>query len=426
MYGSIGYFLTKRKSDLQMEEMVMPIVFVHGVNNRKSPSYHAQVAVTRSFLQQRLDGAELNGKTLRGLTEPNKLLFPYWGDLGTSFAWDMASLPRGPLQALGGVAEASLRAVAATLKDGSRSDLGQEPLITMAKQDFGLAVEVLASLMIEDTPAGKESEVARFVIVIQNYAVTETVPTWLNNLATDEQFIEQLQLAVDEQSSIQAQGLGDMFNAVARAAWKLKECVKGLVGKAVDATGDFASSKLLGWVREPLNENLGCFFGDVFHYFDGRGDKDNVGAIPARILQDIDAAAIDAEAGSEPLIIIGHSMGGVITFDLLSHYRPNLEVDLFVSVGSQVAHFEEIKLYHVSDKAIKPPAKAPKPNNIRHWINIFDTVDVFSYACKDVFDFNNMDVDAEYDTKTYVVKSHSEYFKQARFYDRLRVRIDGL
>ena len=30
--------------------------------------------------------------------------------------------------------------------------------------------------------------------------------------------------------------------------------------------------------------------------------------------------------------------------DLLSHYRPDINVDLFVSVGSQVAHFEELKV----------------------------------------------------------------------------------
>ena len=402
----------------------MPIVFVHGVNNRKSPSYDAQVAVTKNFLQQRLNGVVLNGKKLQDLTQSNKIFFPYWGDLGTSFAWDMASLPRGHIQTLGGAAEASLKAVAATLKDGSKSGLGEEPLLAMAKQDFGLAVEVLTSLLVEDTARGKEDEVARFVVAIQNYAMVETTPRWLTNLSTDEQFIGSLKIAVDEDSNIQAQGLGDMFNAVAIAAKKLKDCVKGLAGKVVDATGDFASSKLLGWVREPLNENLGCFFGDVFHYFDGRGDQENVGAIPGRILQDIDAAAANSKVENEPLIIIGHSMGGVITFDLLSHYRPELNVDLFVSVGSQVAHFEEIKLYHVSDKAYKSPAKAPTPTNIRHWINIFDTVDVFSYACSEVFD--RVDVDAEYDTRTYVVKSHSEYFKQARFYDRLRARIDSL
>jgi hypothetical protein len=397
----------------------MPIVFVHGVNTRKGPGYDAQLAVTKNFLGQYLKGATINGKQLQKVDD---IRFPYWGDLGTSFAWNMASLPRRDLQALGGVADADLRAIAATLKDASKSTLGDEPLITIAKQDFTLAVEVLASLSLEDPPSGKEAEVARFAVAIQTYARNEPAPAWLSTITTDEQFIGSLKLAVDADNTIQAQGLGDAFNAIAKAARKLKDSVKGLTGKAADNVGDFASSKLLGWAREPLNETLGRFFGDIFIYFDGRGDKSKPGEISRLILEDFDAAA--AAADNEPLIVIGHSLGGVITFDLLSHYRPDINVDLFVSVGSQVAHFEEIKLYRSSDKTIKLGAKAPTPPNISHWINVFDKVDVFSYACSDVFD--RVDVDAEYDTKTYVVKSHGEYFKQARFYERLRERIDQL
>lgn len=397
----------------------MPIVFVHGVNTRKGRAYNAQVEVTKTFLQEHLSGATINDKTLTSL---DKIHFPYWGDLGTKFAWNMASLPRGDLQALGGPVQPEIRAVAATLKDSSKSALGDEPLLEIAKQDFTLAVEVLASLLLANPPEGKASDVAQFAIDIQKYASSEPKPTWLANLTTDDQFTGSLKLAVESDSTIQAQGLGNMFNAVTEATQRLKESIKGLAGKAADSAGDFASSKLLGWAREPLNENLGCFFGDVFIYFDGRGNKLNPGSIPQRILQEIDTAS--AEAGDEPLVVIGHSLGGVISFDLLSHYRKNLNVDLFVSVGSQVAHFEEIKLYHISDETIGVGAKAPTPENITHWINIFDKVDFFSYACTDIFD--RVDVDAEYDTKTYVVKSHSEYFKQARFYERLRARIDQL
>src|SRR5204863_1948564 len=91
-----------------------------------------------------------------------------------------------------------------------------------------------------------------------------------------------------------------------------------------------------------------------------------------------------AAAPDEPFVIIGHSLGGVITFDLLSHYRPELEVDLFVSVGSQVAHFEELKLFKASDKSIGTPKRATTPANIKRWINIYDEVDIFSYAAERV------------------------------------------
>jgi pimeloyl-ACP methyl ester carboxylesterase len=210
------------------------------------------------------------------------------------------------------------------------------------------------------------------------------------------------------------------LNTVQIAARKLKKAVLFVPSVVGDRVGDFFSSKLLERCRKPLNDLLGKFVGDGFVYFEGRGDKNSPGPIPSRILTEIDAAV--ANVNGEPLILIGHSLGGVILFDLLSHYRPDLQVDLFVSVGSQVAQMEELKLFHTSDKnIIGPDGRAKTPQNIKHWINIFDRVDIFSYACDRVFD--RVDVDAEYDTKTHVVGSHTEYFKQSRFYQHLKDRV---
>ena len=122
-------------------------------------------------------------------------------------------------------------------------------------------------------------------------------------------------------------------------------------------------------------------------------------------------------------MIIGHSLGGVITFDLLSHFRPNLQVDLLITVGSQVSHFEEMKRFKASDPNVGPPQKAVPPQNVIHWINVFDEVDMFAYACDKVFDRVH---DFGYDTQTYSTKAHSAYFDQDRFYSRLRTRIDAL
>jgi hypothetical protein len=93
-------------------------------------------------------------------------------------------------------------------------------------------------------------------------------------------------------------------------------------------------------------------------------------------------------------------------------------------VGSQVPHFEELKLFRSSDKGIPGPVEklAKTPANIRRWINVFDVVDIFSYSARRIFD--RVD-DFGYDTKTYTVKAHGAYFEQDRFYERLRHRIDN-
>src|SRR5262249_11315514 len=145
------------------------------------------------------------------------------------------------------------------------------------------------------------------------------------------------------------QRLGGLESGLlAKARMRLKEAVMRMAERTLDRTGHFASTRLLAWAREPLNETLTRFFGDIFVYFDRRGNRQKPGCIPAIVLDAIQKAKANLPA-NEPLIIIGHSLGGVITFDLLSHFRPDLEVDLFVSVESQVALFEEMKLYKESD-----------------------------------------------------------------------------
>lgn len=398
----------------------MPVVFVHGVNTRTGPEYDAGLLVKKSFLSRCLQGATIDQKTF-GPT-PN-IAFPYWGDLATSFAWNMASLPRGDMQALSVEGDADVRVLLAVVRDALPGQMSEEPLVALAKRDFPTAVETISALALEHAPAGLEAQVAAFVVGAQAFAAANPQPAWLAATTTDLQLLGNLKQAMTGAPGVQAQGMDDVLNALSIIAVKIKDTGKKMIGTAVDRAGDFASTKLLGWTRDSLNALLGRFFGDVFIYFDGRGDKDDPGPIPKRILASVDQVVAAAPAG-EPLIIVGHSLGGVISFDLLGHFRPGLAVDLFVSVGSQVAHFEEMKLYRTSDKAVKMPQKAHTPSNIKHWINVYDEVDVFAYSSKGVFD--RVDVDARYDTRTYVIKAHGAYFEQARFYERLRTRIDQL
>jgi hypothetical protein len=398
----------------------MPVIFVHGVNTRTGPEYDAGVRVKTAFLRKCLEGATINGKAFGSI---KTVLFPYWGDLATTFAWNMASLPRGDMQALGVPADAVFRVLLAHVRDALPGGIADEPLVALAKRNFGNAVEIVSAMALDHTPLGMEADVAWFVVAAQAYAAANPHPAWLANTATDLQFLGNLGLAVRAQPNVQTQGLDNVVNALSAAATNLKNAAMGVIGTALDKTGNFASTKLLGWTRDSLNGVLGRFFGDVFIYFDGRGDRHTPGPIPRRILDAFDAAPLNAPP-NEPLVIVGHSLGGVITFDLLGHFRPELRVDLFVSVGSQVAHFEEMKLYKISDHTVNPPKKAATPPNIIHWINVYDEVDIFSYAAKDVFD--RVDVDARYDTQTYVIKAHGAYFDQARFYERLRARINEL
>jgi hypothetical protein len=398
----------------------MPIVFVHGVNTRNGPAYDAGVKVTKGYLKDCFGGTRIGGRPLAAIKD---IAFPYWGDLGTTFAWQMASLPRGEMEALGTIAEADLRALLAHVRDALPGGITNEPLTALAKHNFQNAAEIVAMMALDHTPPGKEADVAQFVRSIQTYAAANPAPAWLANTTNDVQFLGNLRLAARQQGGVEAQGLDDVFNFLSGVAANLKYAAMNLIGSAVDKVGDFASTKLLGWTREGLNANLGRFFGDVFIYFNSRGNRESPGPIPKLLLDAIDTAVANATPG-DPLVIVGHSLGGVIMYDLATHFRPELPVDLFVTVGSQVAHFEEMKLFRSSDPAVKAPSKAKVPANINRWINVYDEVDIFAYAAKPIFD--RVDVDGRYDTQTYVIKAHGAYFDQARFYERLRVRVDQL
>jgi pimeloyl-ACP methyl ester carboxylesterase len=397
------------------------IIFVHGVNTRQGPAYTATNLATEQFLRRHLAGAKIGAKMLG---KSFSIRFPYWGNLATMFAWSGAALPQADMQTLGGPAEADLQPLIAHLRDSLVMPLGSEPLTTLARKDFSEAIDILVAIALQNTKQGDEAKTAKFVVEASAYAATNPVPPWLTEVGSDTQLISVLQDKVAGPACVEVLGsLGVPYNAITLASLKLKQGVLSLAGKAADRTGDFASTKLLAWARDPLNAVLGRFFGDVFIYLDSRGDKDRPGEIPNQILTAFADARRSAQS-DEPFVVIGHSFGGVIAFDLLSHFTPETEVDLFVSVGSQVAHFEEIKLYKESDPRIQAPAKAKTPPNIRRWINVYDEVDIFAYAAQRVFD--RVDVDGRYDTRTYTIKAHGAYFQQDRFYQRLRTRIDEL
>jgi hypothetical protein len=120
-------------------------------------------------------------------------------------------------------------------------------------------------------------------------------------------------------------------------------------------------------------------------------------------------------------------MGGNIVYDLLTYFRPSLKVDVFVTVGSQVAFFEELKQFRVSDRDI--PRSDPKtervsrPANVARWINIFDLNDLLGFAATGVFE----DVeDYRYSTGKGAIKAHGTYLTLPSFHERFSRRLRGL
>jgi hypothetical protein len=382
----------------------VPLVFVHGVKTRDSAAYQ------RSVTQQRNMFARV---ALRGLAEDLHVSHPYWGDLAARPAWENASVPDGDFESFG--ADDQVALVVGEAVDGWADD---NPLLSLARTDFLASLDLLWTLVPE---ARASSDLAELGAKAVAYADVNPVPPWLSDVNNDAQFLTRLAVEIDEWQPVatdaahpepwESFGLSDAWDGIREAAGRLV----GLPGRA-------AGSAVLAVTRSKLHNVLSLFIGDVLVYLNTRGTSDNPGPIPElviRALQDAEGRRTDQDPF---LVAVGHSMGGNILYDVLTHYLTNTRVDALVTVGSQVSVFEELKLFHASDARIpsntEPTVAAPV--NIGRWINVFDRQDILSFVGRKVFGAVE---DFEYSTGASVVGAHSSYFARPSFHKRLNERL---
>jgi hypothetical protein len=182
-----------------------------------------------------------------------------------------------------------------------------------------------------------------------------------------------------------------------------------------------AGPPLVDGARRIAAARASLFLGDVFAYLAHRGTPQEPGAIISTIAADLESAA--AGSATEPVLVIAHSMGGNIVYDLLSSFRPDIPVDILVTVGSQVGLFEELKLFHSSRPDIPRPGleRVPALGNVGAWLNVLDRSDFLAYRAEPVFEGA-----ADYQYATGAIGAHGAYFNQPYFHARLAQRVRDL
>lgn len=384
----------------------MPIVFVHGVNNRDGEAYRENEAGRNGFLREIVAPA-------LGLS-PNKLRIfsPYWGKFGVEFAWDMAVLPNpnDKFEAFGGDAESEAHGRVAGLLAESQATGN---IVTDAQRNFPEAVDLLyASAMAGAKSEDEARDLARSYLLSADYAQKTHAPAWLA-IATQDNFADQLNYAADA-SHEESFGAGGILDS-------LKEGLSRLLNAAPDATTELAGRLL----RRKLNTTVTRFAGDAFVYLARRGTKEAPGQIVTTVVDALRAAQAARAADDDKLVVIAHSFGGEIMYDILTHFDPDIKVDCLITVGSQVGLFEEMKLYRASrpDLPPDPPAgRIARPASVTRWFNVFDTNDVLSYRLEPVV--NNVS-DFHYDTGFSSFSAHGGYFMRPSFYKRMAARLSG-
>jgi len=344
------------------------------------------------------------------------VLNPDWGSHGVTFTSGLPWLPKlMDNEALGVRRPAGAQA---GLSDLAQRDVAEAVDLAVAAS-LDAAIEAAAIGGHPQDAVGDSVELctAAAAYLEREDATERKVGVGALNAGSDEDFLHALSQQLRPKDGVEEFG---PFDALQRGLDRIEDWV-------VNAVSDGALS--LG--RRPGSAFAALFLGDVFVYL---RDRDTLGSGGVRerlfqpILDDLVDAAKAARADREPFVVIGHSLGGVILYDLLSdpdclaaleQATPGFKIDLLVTVGSQPGFFADLKLY---DGKPTTTGKLERPPVVDQWFNVFDFTDVFSFLAAPMF--NGVE-DFSYDSVVGPVAAHTAYFKRPSFYQRLRRRLQA-
>jgi hypothetical protein len=383
----------------------MPIVFVHGVNNRTGLPYQENEVARNAMLRQ------IVAPSLGVAPSELSILSPYWGDLGVKFAWDMSVLPDAgtTFERFGSDRESLAISRVLTLASGYPVFGG---ISALAKQNLADALDLLYGVTLAGVEDPDEArDVALSYLAATVYLRDNPTPNWVRT-ANDTNFGELLNFNLHPSHA-------EVFGAFGQLRENLNEGLSRLAS-ALPAAGTAVLARV---ARKDLNSSLSRFVGDAMVYFASRGTLGNDGPIIKVVADALVNAKQAATATDSKLIVIAHSFGGEIAYDIATAFRPDCEIDCLITVGSQVGLFEEMKMYLASDPNIPlrdTGQRVTLPRSIKRWLNVFDKNDVLSYRVEPVFQGAE---DYQYDTGYDFLSAHSGYFLRPSFYLRLAERL---
>jgi hypothetical protein len=402
----------------------MPLVYVHGIGNRWDDRSFQLGSDRRNGLFRQFLLTALGAEDPRSTAIPT----PLWGDDGGNLRWDGASMQGRIPEELGlGRDDTDLLAELAL---GAESLDPDRLLCALAKDSVADAVDLLYSVA-DDRGDTAFPETAASLVAYTSAAAARAPHgdessrhPWLADVKDDYELVDALWEAAQAWSLDAAGapvpaprpgsggtlGLGDSGRDLLRRGQRhLRRAVVGL-----------PTSGLVALSRAVLGRRTAMLVGDVAKYLaqrDGSLHRDN--GVLGLVVTAIEQARAGAPADA-PLVIVAHSMGANIVYDLLTAYRTDLVVDVLVTVGTQVGLFEELELFRSSDSGIPDRARRRVPQwpNIRHWINVVDPGDPLAYRASPIFEGVE-----DYRYPSNAPWAHSRYLLQPHFHARIADRV---
>ncbi|MCG6492931.1 hypothetical protein [Kitasatospora sp. A2-31] len=384
----------------------MPIVFVHGVGNHDEQQFELDASFRRRFF------ADFLLPAIGADPEQGMPLFPWWGRVGALPRWGRVCHPDAA-EYLGSSGEASLLQELAAA-DPPATGWTENVVLDTARESVADAVDLLYSALDLEACDGEElNELAALAVPLASYCENDPDELFWEDVGDDLDLITAfVETAQRSDPELETLGGGGPLEGARKRLLEAAETMNSALGAR-------PTRLVADGLRRLTDPVVHDYLGDVFAYLTLRGTRDCPGEIVSIVLHDLQQAA-DAAPDREPLVVVAHSMGGNIVYDIASYFAPELQIDVLVTVGSQPGLFAEFSAFPGVPRDLPKPGhgRVPARENVRTWINVVDRSDMLSYSAEPVFEGVQ---DVRYESGA--LWAHSAYFKQPNFHARLAKRV---
>lgn len=311
--------------------------------------------------------------------------------------------------------------------------LSAEPLEEVIDNLIAFAQDERSSEVDVEERAAVISRIAlRALKFASKFKSMDAQRSWLKGIQTDEELLSRIAEELDHDEESTPERFRRSKEALRKSRLWLRERLRiagvKLVSPAVRArmtayaaienarfrtrttTSRLAARTVMNPARKFFHNRLSNFVGDAFFYFGKRGTGENPGVVPGRVMEVLAAADRARTKEDNLLIVVAHSMGGIVMCDIVSHFKPPIKIDCLITVGSQFPLFADLRMFPGFDQDCLP---LPKPSMVNQWINIIDLNDFLGFAADKLFEDI---VDVEYASGKIGVATHADYFKLPSFY----------
>jgi hypothetical protein len=348
----------------------MPTLLIHGIGQHNVAEFRALFLNVRDRLRDSVVKS-------RGYSVPENAFFPvYWGD------W-------GPVAWYEGVELQTSTSISSTWQ-GSSTDLSTaiqaKSLWASASSTPDVGLEALQIVLSTPSPLQEVLDELGISASELIHAAAQTIGQSQRSVATVNLLLVRALLQRSKRSrniTVRPEGRQALQALLALFLDQPQAMQKGL---PLALTYPFWATvtMLVSHLRSNIMQVATSYVGDVMMYL----------ARAAALRQYIHNTVIQAckLRPAEPLVIIAHSLGGVIAYDYAADpaFNDRPPIDLLVTMGSQVALFAEYGLFQGSTSPVIPgplmhrPAYK-EPHLCDRWLNFYDPADFLSFPIGRVF-----------------------------------------